>query len=183
MDLAKVIDSSDVKTTRTRGPRYAKYPAGLPDPLPGTNPPRNDPALLYSLGLSWSEEQVRSSQSSIPVYVYKELANPYPPERRWIVESAEAAEQLQDWFDITPRNDKRQERLGITLLDPNQLQRVVSEGESATLIDRRTGRPFGAVIRKFVENEAVLPDMDSFAATQVEIARSIRVRSSLWLLH
>lgn len=89
-------------------------------------------------------------------------------------------EQLQDHFDKTPRDDKRQERLPISLLDQGQLQRVVGEGETVTLLDGRTRKPVGAVIRKFMGNEDVLRHMDSFAAIQVQIGRDIRVQSFVY---
>lgn len=181
--LTKVVESTNVEDIPVRRSRYAKYPSSLPDPLPGTNPLRNDPELLRSLGLSWWEEQVRDFQRSIPVYVYKALANPYPPERCWIAESREAAEQLQDYFNSTPRNDRRQERLPIILLDPSELQRVVGQGETVTFLDRRTKKPAGAIIRNFMGNKDILRDMDSFAGTQVQIGRDIRVQPFMCLLY
>ncbi|KAL9118248.1 MAG: hypothetical protein Q9187_005210 [Circinaria calcarea] len=167
-------ESSPETTKRVRSARYAVYPSGLPNPLPGINQIRNDPDLLHSLGITWSEEEARDSQSSIPTVEYQPLANPYPPKSRWVAESLEAAEQLQHWFDNTRLSDARQKRLGITVLDQLQLQRVVTEDESVILTDENTGKPFGAVIRGYMGNDDVLQHMDSIMATQLEIGRNIR---------
>lgn len=85
--LTRVVENTDVQIIPAPQSRYARYPSGLPDPLPGTNPLRNDPSLLSSLGLSWTEAQMREFRHSTPVYAYKALANPYPPKHRWIAES------------------------------------------------------------------------------------------------
>ncbi|KAL9112652.1 MAG: hypothetical protein Q9187_007746, partial [Circinaria calcarea] len=67
-----------------------------------------------------------------------------------------------------------QKRLGITVLDQLQLQRVFTEDESVILTDENTGKPFGAVIREYMGNDDVLQHMDSVMATQLEIGRNIR---------
>ena len=43
--LAKVVEPTKIEIIPTQQSRYARYPSGLPDPLPGTNPLRNDPVF------------------------------------------------------------------------------------------------------------------------------------------
>ena len=185
-EVVKDVARRPLKTRQTpKGVRHAIYPSGLPDPLPGVNPKRDDPDLLNRLGLTWTEDMAQDFRQSIPTYHAKArpTRDQYPANGEWLVETPRAKARLERYTEIVSRADARSKKpTGILMLDPPRFNKIVEPHESIQVCDPVTGEVQLVVIRDFVGDLDVLAEMDAAAEHHIEIGRDIRVSLLLLLL-
>lgn len=157
-------------------------PAGLPNPMPGQNVIRDDPALISRLSLNMTQQEgVDFRKQNVPSYSFPVL----PKEDRIPKEHVFALEtgtnpRVEQWIkDRLSVNGKAENRVAdrreVQYIRPDEWQYIVEADQNAEIKDHDTGEICLYVIRDFVGDDDVLEYMNKVSKAHSELVIDVRV--------